>query len=70
MAVTFNPKFQTTPENAGLQFTVTLYDSGMTQVAGRPSSINYPKPGWDDEMIKSFKLTLPYMAEEMRKRTK
>jgi hypothetical protein len=70
MAITFDPKFQETKEHKGLEFTTKVYDTGITMVANRISSIDYPEPGWEGEMIKSFTATLPYMAEEMRKRTK
>jgi hypothetical protein len=70
MAVTFNPEFQETKANKGLEFTTKVYDNGITMVANRISSINFPETGWEEEMIKSFKATLPYIAEAMRNRAK
>jgi hypothetical protein len=70
MATTFDPKFQETERHKGVEFTTKIYDTGITMVADRISSIRYPEPGWEDEMIKSFRATLPHMDEEMRKRTK
>ena len=70
MATTFDPKFQETEKDKGIQFKTTIYDNGVTMVADRISSIRYPETGWEDEMIKSFRATLPHMAKEieMRKR--
>jgi hypothetical protein len=68
MSVTFNPAFQETKADKGLEFTIKVYDNGITMVANRISSINFPEPGWEDEMIKSFKATLPYIAEAIQNR--
>jgi hypothetical protein len=66
MATTFDPKFQETEKDKGVEFRTKIYDNGITMVADRISSIRYPEPGWEGEMIKSFTATLPHMAEEMR----
>jgi hypothetical protein len=68
MSVTFNPEFQETKADKGLEFTTKVYDNGITMVASRISSIKFPEPGWEEQMIKSFKETLPCIEKAMRNR--
>jgi hypothetical protein len=59
MATTFDPKFQETEKDKGVEFSTKIYDTGITMVGDRISSIRYPEPGWEGEMIKSVTATLP-----------